>query len=441
MFESLASRLKQAFDQLRRRGKLSEADVDATLREVRLALLEADVHFSVVKAFVARVRERAVGAEVSRALNPAQQVVKIVKEELVSILGAAAPLNLSGPRPRAILLVGLQGSGKTTVAGKLARLLRSKGDRVMLVACDVQRPAAFEQLQQLGQQLDVPVEFEPGMEPTDLALRALEKAKNGGFGVVILDTAGRSQLDAVMMTEIRAISDAVHPIESLLVLDSMTGQEALNVAQGFSDQVSLTGLVITKMDGDARGGAGISVRFVTGLPIKFLGTGEKLDALETYDPDRLASRILGMGDIIGLIKRAESVLDSETAQAQAEKLMRGRFTLDDWLEQMKQFKRMGPISQVMDLLPGQLGQAVRQADPTEIEKGFRRSEAIIRSMTRAERTDPDILNASRRRRIAAGSGTNVQDVNRLLKQFREAQKLMKTLGRAGGKGLAGLLGH
>ncbi len=440
MFETLTSRLNQVFGQLRRRGKLAEADVDAALREVRLALLEADVHFSVVKTFIARVRERAVGAEVSKALNPAQQVIKIVNEELIATLGAPAPLNLAGPRPRTIMLVGLQGSGKTTAAGKLARLLRSRGERVMLVAGDPYRPAAVQQLQQLGERVGVPVESDLKLRPPELARRAFEKAEKGGFGVVILDTAGRSQLDAELMSELRSIAAKVPPVETLLVVDSMIGQEALNIAQGFRDNVSITGLILTKMDGDARGGAAISIRAVTGVPIKFIGTGEKLDALEAYDPARLTSRILGMGDMLGLIEKAEAAFDQEAAQKTAERMLKGRFTLEDWLEQMKQVKKMGPLSQVMDMLPGQFGQAARQADPAEIEKNFRQSEAIIHSMTRAERQDPDVLNASRRRRIAAGSGTDVQDVNRLIKQFREAQKLMKALQKTGGKGLPKLFG-
>ncbi len=440
MFETLSGRLKQVFDQLRRRGRLGDADVDSALREVRLALLEADVHFTVVRALLDRVRQRAVGAEVSKALNPAQQVIKIVNEELIAVLGGAEPLGLVGPRPRAVMLVGLQGSGKTTAAGKLARLLRSKGERVMLAACDIHRPAAIEQLRQLGQRIDVPVESDPGLDPPALARRALEKAEQGGFGVVVLDTAGRSQLDPTMMRELQALAAAARPVETLLVLDAMTGQEALNVAAGFRDQIPVTGLVLTKMDGDARGGAGISVRSITGLPIKFLGTGEKLDALETYDPTRLASRILGMGDLIGLIEKAEAALDVQAARSQTEKMLQGQFTLIDWLEQMKQIKSMGPLSQIMDMLPGPLGQAARQSDPKQIETSFRRSEAIIHSMTVQERLHPDLLNASRRRRIAAGSGTDVQDVNRLLKQFRDAQKLMKTLKKTGGRGLPGLFG-
>lgn len=440
MFETLTGRLNQVFDQLRRRGKLSEADVDAAMREVRLALLEADVHYSVVKEFIARVRERAVGAEVSKALNPGQQVIKIVNEELIATLGEPEPLNLSGPKPRVLMLVGLQGSGKTTAAGKLARLLRSKGERVMLVAGDPYRPAAVQQLQQLGERLDVPVEAATGVKPPDLAARAFDKAQKGGFSVMIVDTAGRSQLDAELMGELKAIRKKVEPVETLLVVDAMIGQEALNVAQGFRDSVSLTGLILSKMDGDARGGAAISIRSVTGVPIKFLGTGEKLDALETYDPGRLTSRILGMGDVIGLIEKAEAAFDAQSAQQQAERLMKGQFTFEDWLDQMKQMKKMGPLGQMMDMLPGQLGQAARQADPKEVEKQMKRSEAIISSMTVKERRNPDILNASRRRRIAAGSGVEVQDVNRLVKQYRELQKVMKRIKKTGGRDLGRLFG-
>ena len=440
MFETLTGRLNQIFDQLRRRGKLSEEDVDAAMREVRLALLEADVHFNVVKAFVARVRERAVGAEVSKALNPGQQVIKIVNEELIQTLGEPAPLNLAGPKPRVIMLVGLQGSGKTTAAGKLARLLRSKGERVMLVAGDPYRPAAIKQLQQLGERLDVPVEADSSIEPQELAKRAVEKAERGGFTLVIVDTAGRSQLDAELMDELKAISANVNPVDTLLVIDSMIGQEALNIAQGFREAIDLTGLVLTKMDGDSRGGAAISIRSVTGIPIKFIGTGEKLDALETYDPARLSSRILGMGDLIGLIEKAESAYDTGTMEKQAHKMAKGQFSLEDWLEQMKQMKKMGPLAQIMDMLPGQMGQAARQVDPAMVEKSFKQSEAIINSMTVKERRDPDILNASRRRRIAAGCGAQVQDVNRLIKQFREAQKLMKMMQKSGGKGLPKLFG-
>ena len=440
MFETLTGRLNQVFDQLRRRGKLSVADVDAAMREVRLALLEADVHYSVVKEFVSRVRERAVGAEVSKALNPGQQVVKIVNEELIATLGEPAPLNLSGPRPRLILLVGLQGSGKTTVAGKLAQLLRSRGERVMLVAGDPYRPAAIQQLQILGQRLDVPVHTESGVKPPELIVRAVEKAKNGGFGVVILDTAGRSQLDNELMNELRAIVAKVPPAETLLVVDAMIGQEALNVAEGFRDAVPLTGLVLAKMDGDARGGAAISIRSVTDVPIKFLGTGEKLDALEVYNPERLASRILGMGDMLGLIEKAEVAFDEKAARDQARKLSSGEFTLEDLAEMMRSSKKMGPINQMMEMLPGNMGQAARNLSPQDVERQFKTTEAIISSMTVEERRDPEILNARRRRRIAGGSGTQVQEVNRLMKQFREMQRLFRTLQKNSGRGLSRLFG-
>ncbi|MBI3152384.1 MAG: signal recognition particle protein [Chloroflexi bacterium] len=440
MFETLTGRLNQIFDQLRRRGKLSEADVDAAMREVRLALLEADVHFSVVKSFIAKVRERAVGAEVSKALNPGQQVIKIVNEELIGTLGEPAPLNLTGPKPRVVMMVGLQGAGKTTAAGKLARLMKSKGERVLLVAGDPYRPAAVKQLQQLGERLDVEVEADTSITPPQLARRALDKAEKGGFSLMIVDTAGRSQLDAELMGELKAIAGNVNPVDTLLVIDSMIGQEALNIAQGFKDAINLTGLVLTKMDGDSRGGAAISIRSVTGVPIKFIGTGEKLDALEMYDPSRLSSRILGMGDLIGLIEKAEAAYDGQDMEKQAQKMMKGHFSLEDWLEQMKQMKKMGPLAQIMDMLPGQMGQAARGIDPTVVEKSFKQSEAIINSMTLKERRDPDLLNASRRRRIAAGAGMEVQDVNRLIKQFREAQKMMKMLQKTGGKGLGRLFG-
>jgi signal recognition particle subunit SRP54 len=440
MFENLTNRLNQVFDQLRRRGKLTEADVDTAMREVRLALLEADVHFSVVKSFIARVRERSIGAEVSKALNPGQQVIKIVNDELIQTLGDPAPLNLRGPRPHVVMLVGLQGSGKTTGAGKLARMLRAKGERVMLVAGDPYRPAAVQQLQQLGERVDVPVEVDLNLKPPDLVKRAFDKAEKGGFGIMIVDTAGRSQLDAELMNELKAITAKVPPVETLLVVDSMIGQEALNIAQGFRDNVSITGLMMTKMDGDSRGGAAISIRSVTGVPIKFVGTGEKLDALEAFDPARMSSRILGMGDMIGLIEKAEAAFDQQTAQKTAERMMQGQFTLEDWLDQMKQMKKMGPLAQIMDMLPGQLGQAARQVDPKDIEKTFKQSEAIINSMTVKERRNPDILNASRRRRIAAGAGMEVQDVNRLIKQYRETQKMMKMIQKSGGKGLRGLFG-
>ncbi len=440
MFETLTGQLNQVFDGLRRRGKLSVADVDAAMREVRLALLEADVHYSVVKDFIVRVRERAIGTEVSKALNPGQQVIKIVNEELIGTLGQAAPLNLSGEKPRVLMLVGLQGSGKTTAAGKLASFLRARGERVMLVAGDPYRPAAAEQLRTLGQQLDVPVFFEAGIKPPEVVKHAFEKARNGGYTVVIVDTAGRSQLDETLMSELQAILRNVPATETLLVVDAMIGQEALHVAEGFRQTIPLTGLIMTKMDGDSRGGAAISIRSVTGVPIKFIGTGEKLDALEAFQPERLASRILGMGDVIGLIEKAEAAFDEKQAQKQAERLAKGEFTLEDLAEMLRSSKKMGPLGQMMDMLPGDMGKAARKVSPEDMERQFKRTEAIISSMTPGERRDPDVLNASRRRRIAAGSGTEVQDVNRLVKQFREMQRLMKTLQKTGGRGLSRLFG-
>ena len=440
MFENLTERLNGVFKKLSRRGKLSENDVDAAMREVRLALLEADVHYSVVKDFVARVRERAVGHEVSKALNPAQQVIKIVNEELVTTLGEPERLNLSGPKPRVIMLVGLQGSGKTTAAGKLARMLRSQGERVMLVAADPYRPAAVTQLETLGESLNVPVFTEPGVAPPDLAAHASTKGVIGGFTVLILDTAGRSQLDDELMDELQAISNKVEPTEVLLVVDSMIGQEAVNIASGFKDSVELSGLILTKIDGDARGGAAISIRSVTGVPIKFLGTGEGLDAIEVFDPERISSRILGMGDVLGLIERAEATFDEQTARTQAERLMSGEFSLEDFAEQLSQVRKMGPIGQLMGMLPGGMGQIANQIDPQDAEQQLKKTEAIISSMTRGERRNPKILNASRRRRIAGGSGTEVQDVNRLLKQFKQAQKMFKTLKKSGMRGMPSIFG-
>jgi signal recognition particle subunit SRP54 len=440
MFESLTDRLNQVFSQLRRRGKLSEADVDVALREVRLALLDADVHYSVVKKFTSGVRERAVGVEVSRALNPAQQVIKIVHEELITTLGEPDRLNLTGEKPRVIMLVGLQGSGKTTAAAKLARLLRSQGERVLLAAADPYRPAAVQQLVTLGEKVGVEVFHEANLKPPVLVQKAYEQGKKGGYSILIVDTAGRSQMDETLMEELKAITRKVTPADTLLVVDSMVGQEALHIAEGFRDTVSLSGLILTKMDGDARGGAAISIRSVTGVPIKFLGVGEGIEALEAYDPRRLASRILGMGDVIGLIEKAEAAFDMEGSQLQAEKMMSGKFSLEDFASQMKQIRKMGSISQIFDMLPGNLGKAAQQVSPQDAEKQLKLTEAIISSMTREERRNPDVLNASRRRRIARGSGVDVQDVNRVMKNFREAQKLMKTLQKTGGRGLPRLFG-
>ncbi|MBT3322747.1 MAG: signal recognition particle protein [Anaerolineae bacterium] len=440
MFETLTGRLNEVFDKLKRRGKLSADDVDVAMREVRLALLEADVHYSVVKSFVAKLKEEIIGSEINRALKPGQQVVKIVNEELIAMLGDPAPLELKGDKPRVLMLVGLQGAGKTTAAGKLAKKLRERGERVMLAAGDPYRPAAAQQLQALGERIDVPVFWEEGLKPEKLAEKALKQAKKGGYTLLIIDTAGRSQLDGEMMDELRAVAKKTNPVETLLVVDSMIGQEALPIAEGFRDATQLTGLILSKMDGDARGGAAISIRSVTGVPIKFLGTGEKLDALESYDPARLTSRILGMGDMIGLIEKAEALFDTEDAEKQAQDLMEGSFTLQSWMDQMKQVRKMGPLGQIMDMLPGQMGQAARDIPPEEMEAQMKRTEAILSSMTVLERENPKILNASRRRRIAAGSGNTVQDVNKLMKQFRETSKMFKLLQKSGGRGLSRLFG-
>jgi len=440
VFETLTKRLTRLFDQLRNRGILSEADVDAALREVRLALLEADVHYRVVKEFISQVRVRAIGSEVSKALNPGQQVVKIVNEELISTLGNPVPLNLSGEKPRVLLLIGLQGSGKTTTAGKLAKFLREKGERVMLAAGDPYRPAATEQLQVLGKQMGVPVFFESNVTPPELALHAFTIAKSGGYTVVVVDTAGRSQLDENLMGELQSIVKLVPPTDTLLVVDSMTGQEALHIAQGFRNAVPVTGLILSKMDGDSRGGAAISIRSVTGVPIKFIGTGEKLDALEAFQPERIASRILGMGDILGLIEKAEAAFDEKESQRQAERLMSGQFSLEDLVEMLHSSKKMGTMSQMADMLPGDLGRTARNIPPEELDRSTKRTEAIINSMTTTERGDPGVLNASRRRRIARGSGLEVQDVNRLVKQFREMQKMLKLMEKTKGRGLSRLFG-
>lgn len=425
MFSSLTEKLQAVFDNLARRGKLTEADVDAGLREVRLALLEADVHFSVVKSFLDRVRARAIGAEVSRALNPAQQVIKIVHEELIATLGEPGRLNLRGPQPRVILMVGLQGSGKTTTAAKLARRLRAQGERVLLVAGDPYRPAAVTQLETLGRQIDVDV-YTGLARPADLSAEAVRAAERQSRSVVIIDTAGRTQIDSMMMSEVLAVKQRVNPVEVLLVADAMTGQESVRIAEAFHKQLTLTGLILTKMDGDARGGAAISMRAVTGVPIKFLGVGEKVDALELFDPARVAGRILGMGDVLGLIERAEA-MDKQKAQEAAERLVSGDFTLEDFVIQLREMRKMGPIGQLLGMIPGMAAGKV-QLDEQALERQLKRTEAIINSMTIRERQRPDILNGSRKRRIASGSGTQVYEVNQLLKQFRDMQKLMKQMG-------------
>jgi signal recognition particle subunit SRP54 len=435
MFETLTDRLQEVFRALGRRGKLRPEDVDKALREVRLALLEADVHYQVVKDLLARARERAVGAEVSQALNPAQQVIKILNEELTRSLGEPGALELKGPKPRTIMLVGLQGSGKTTTAAKLAKWLRSRGERLWLVGVDPYRPAAVEQLQTLGAEIDVPVFYQADVEPTQLSANGLNQAEKAGATVVILDTAGRSQMDPEMMEELEQIRETVAPVEVLLVADAMTGQEAVNIAQGFDQAIGLTGLILTKMDGDARGGAAISMRAVTGVPIKFIGTGEARDALETFEPDRLASRILGMGDVLTLIEKAEEQLDQDQAEQQAARLMKGEFTLQDFAEQLEQVRRMGPIGKILELLPGGIGGINVDVDPQMAERQLRSTQAIIQSMTPEERARPDILNASRRRRIASGSGTSVQQINQLVRQYRQMRRVFKKIGKRGMMGM------
>jgi signal recognition particle subunit SRP54 len=435
MFETLTERLQAAFRGLGRGGRLSEADVDAALREIRLALLDADVHYQVVRDLLDRVRQRALSEEGAKALNPGQQVVRIVHEELTSALGSSARLSLSGPRPCVVMLVGLQGSGKTTTAAKLARWLRDRGERVWMAAADPHRPAAAEQLRHLGRELGVPVYSRDGANAPDVCAEAAQAAAKGGASILLLDTAGRSQLDEAMMDELVAIQERLRPAETLLVADAMTGQQSVNIAQGFRQRLALGGLILTKMDGDARGGAAISMRSVTGLPIKFLGTGEARDALETFEPDRLASRILGMGDVLTLIEQAQSAFDRVEAERQAERLGRGEFTLEDLAEQLRQVRRMGPVGKILDLLPVGVVRPAKGIDASMADRQLGRTEAIVQSMTPQERRRPEILNASRKRRVAAGSGTSVQEVNQVLRQFREMRRLFQQVGKRGFGGL------
>jgi signal recognition particle subunit SRP54 len=431
VFESLGTRLQSVFDNLQRRGKLTEADVDIAMREVRLALLEADVNYKVVKDFVARVRERAIGQEVMRSLTPGQQVVKIVHDELVATLGEPGRLNLGAQSPAVIMLVGLQGAGKTTMVGKLGLHLRKQGRRPILVAADVYRPAAINQLETLGKQLDIPV-YSEGVtaKPVDVCANGIRQAISTGATTVILDTAGRLNIDEMMMDEIRAIKSRVQPVETLLVADAMTGQEAVRVATDFHQAVTLTGLIMTKIDGDARGGAAISMRSVTGVPIKFLGTGEKLNAIEIFHPDRMASRILGMGDVLTLIEQAQSEMDMDEAERAGQRLVSGEFDLDDFLRQLQQMKRMGPIGKLLEMVPG-INKMAGDVDLSSAESDLKRIEAMIQSMTLAERRNPRLIKASRKRRIAGGSGTTVQDINMLLKQHREMQEMMKQFQKGG----------
>lgn len=425
MFETLSQRLQDVFDQLGRVGKLTEQDVDTAMRQVRMALLEADVALPVVKDFVKRVKERAVGADVAKSLKPGQQVVKIVHEELIETLGEAGRLNFSGStKPHVIMLVGLQGSGKTTTAAKLALQLRRDGRQPMLIAADTYRPAAVDQLVTLAKQINVPY-FEEGtqVKPPDIVSHGMKLAKENNVGVVLLDTAGRLQIDERLMEELEEIKRRTNPAEILLVADSMTGQEAVNIADGFNKRLGITGLILTKVDGDARGGAALSMRAVTGVPIKFLGTSEKMDGFEVFYPDRLASRILGMGDVMTLIEKAEEAFDEREAMKLQQKMLENQFTLQDFLEQLQKIRKMGSIASILAMIPG-MNKIKDQISEEEMETRIRRVEAIINSMTAKERNNPKVLNASRKKRIAAGSGVEVRDVNDVLKQWSEMQKLM-----------------
>lgn len=434
MFDTLSQRFESVFATLRGKGRLSEKDIDAALREVRLALLEADVNVKVVKTFLARVKERALGEDVSKSLTPGQQVIKIVHEELVITLGAKSEglVKASSP-PLVILMVGLQGSGKTTTAGKLAKHLKSKGKRPYLVAADLQRPAAIDQLETLANRIDVPVYVDRKAKASKLVKTAVKEASKAGNDVVVVDTAGRLQIDDALMKELADVRKSSDPHEVLLVVDAMTGQDAVNVASGFQEQVGITGVVLSKLDGDARGGAAISVREVTGAPVKFAGVGEGLDDLEAFHPDRMASRILGMGDMMTLIEKAEATFDETEAEKTALKMQKGEFTLDDFLDQFQQMKRMGPMQDILAMLPGS-GSLLRDVEVSD--RDLKKVEAIIRSMTPEERRKPKIIGGSRKRRVASGSGTTPQDVNRLLKQFADSQKMMKQL--ASGKGMPSL---
>ncbi|HWP50192.1 MAG TPA: signal recognition particle protein [Clostridia bacterium] len=437
-FEGLSDKLNSVFKRLRSRGKLKESDIKEVMREVRLALLEADVNYKVAKDFVVAVSEKAIGAAVFESLTPAQQVIKIVNEELTALMGTEnVRIRFSSKLPTIIMMCGLQGSGKTTHCAKLAKHFKALGKRPLLVACDVYRPAAIKQLQVVGEQVNAPV-FEMGQEdPVQIAKKAIMRARDHGDDIVILDTAGRLHIDEALMGELSNIKEAVGPHEILLVVDAMTGQDAVNVAKTFDERLGIDGVILTKCDGDTRGGAALSVRAVTGKPIKFVGMGERLDQLEPFYPDRMASRILGMGDVVTLIEKAQSTVDEKKAQQLAQKLKKNNFTLTDLLDQMKQIQGMGPLGQVLGMIPGV---KVNDEDAQRGEKEMKRMEAIIFSMTTAEREKPSIIDPKRKRRIATGSGTRVEDVNRILRQFEQMQKMMKQLKGAKGRGMFGKAG-
>jgi len=426
-FESLSDKLQNAFSKLKGKGVITESDINAAMREVKLALLEADVNFKVVKEFVAIVKEKCLGAEVLQSLTPAQQIIKIVNSELIDLMGGSgSKLTYSPSGFTVLMMVGLQGTGKTTTCGKLASFLKQSGKKPMLVACDIYRPAAIDQLEVVGKSVNTPVfTMRESKDPVQIALAAKEDAERKGFDVLIIDTAGRLQIDENLMEELASMKSAVRPHEILLVVDALTGQDAVNAADGFNQKLGIDGIIMTKMDGDSRGGAALSAKKVTGKPIKFLGTGEKSDALEPFHPDRLASRILGMGDMLSLIERAEQAYDEEQAEKLERKIRKNQFTLEDFLEQMGQVRKMGGLAKIMDMLPGMGGGKISEADIAKGEKEFRTMEAIIRSMTVAERKNPGLLNASRRKRIAAGSGQTVNSVNKVISKYEESKKLMK----------------
>ncbi len=442
MFEALTGKLTGVFDKLRTRGRLSETDVLEALREVRLALLDADVALPVVRDFITKVRERAVGQEVIDSVSPGQQVVKIVNDVLIEALGGAGvvPLNLNAAAPVPVLMVGLQGSGKTTTSGKLAlRLLKRERKKVLLASLDTQRPAAQLQLETLAKQAGVgSLPIIPGQTPLQIAARAMETGRREVYDVVILDTAGRLSIDEALMAEVKAIRDATNPADTLLVVDAMTGQDAVNTAKAFNDALGVTGIVLTRMDGDARGGAALSMRSITGAPIKFSGSGEKLDALEEFHPERVAGRILGQGDVVGLVERAAEIVDEEEAEKLAKKMAKGTFDLDDFAAQLKQLNKMGSIQSIIGMLPGagKIQAALEASGKSNLDqKMLKRQQAIISSMTAGERKNPDMIKASRKKRIATGSGVTVQDVNKLLKQFDDMTTMMKRMNKLGQKGL------
>lgn len=427
VFEGLAEKLQNTLKKLKGKGNLTEADVNEAMREVRMALLAADVNLKVAKEFINKIKERAIGSEVLTSLTPGQQVIKIVNEELTELMGGAqSKINLASKPPTIIMLVGLQGAGKTTTAGKLANLLRKQGKRPLLVAGDIYRPAAIKQLQVLGEQLDIPV-FTMGdqQNPVDIAKAALEFANSNSRDLVIIDTAGRLHINEELMDELKAIKAKVEPHEILLVVDAMTGQDAVNVAESFNKDLGLSGVVLTKLDGDTRGGAALSVKAVTGCPIKFAGMGEKLDALEPYHPDRMASRILGMGDVLSLIEKAQATFDIEQAEKMQKKMFSQQFNLEDFLEQLQQMKNLGPIEQILGMIPGVGGKQLKELQKQVDEKKLLHTQAIIQSMTPQERRNPTLINGSRRKRIAEGSGTKVHDVNNVLKEFEQSRKMMK----------------